>query len=214
MRMSQVKLNQLLNMNDGVFHYIYLQGKCDWLTDEMASLLDIEYIINHSGNKWASPLARNTLPDDIIRVAQIITLHFADNWNRIYNAYFNTEYKPLENYSMTEIETPDITHTTDTNVNTDVTTTTKGKNDTYGFNSYNAVGDSESSAESHNQGLFKDNYSKETSTETGTRQVTRSGNIGVTTSQQMLESELSLRKYKFYDTIMTDIDSILALQIY
>ena len=40
------------------------------------------------------------------------------------------------------------------------------------------------------------------------------GNIGVTTSQQMLESELEVRKNVLYDIILTDIADMLTLTIY
>lgn len=49
---------------------------------------------------------------------------------------------------------------------------------------------------------------------TDTHTLTRTGNIGVTTSQQMLESELALRKYDFYKNIYEDIDSLLTLKVY
>lgn len=39
------------------------------------------------------------------------------------------------------------------------------------------------------------------------------GNIGVTTNQQMIESELELRKKNFYQIIFKDVDSYLALKI-
>lgn len=43
----------------------------------------------------------------------------------------------------------------------------------------------------------------------------RHGNIGVTTSQQMLESEIVLRnKYTFWDIVFTDLDRFLTLPIY
>lgn len=44
--------------------------------------------------------------------------------------------------------------------------------------------------------------------------LTRSGNIGVTTSQQMLQAELDLRVYNFYDSIFADIDKILCERVY
>ena len=53
-----------------------------------------------------------------------------------------------------------------------------------------------------------------TTTETGTETLTRHGNIGVTTSQQMLESEFEVRKHDFYQIMFNDIDSILCLKIY
>lgn len=46
------------------------------------------------------------------------------------------------------------------------------------------------------------------------RTLTRSGNIGVTTSQQMLESELELRKWNFFERVYNDIDSVCCLSIY
>lgn len=46
------------------------------------------------------------------------------------------------------------------------------------------------------------------------RTLTRQGNIGVTTSQQMLEAERNVTIYNFFETVFTDIDKILALKIY
>ena len=46
------------------------------------------------------------------------------------------------------------------------------------------------------------------------RELTRSGNIGVTTSQQMIESERNLWMWKFYDIVFKDVDEMLTLQIY
>lgn len=48
----------------------------------------------------------------------------------------------------------------------------------------------------------------------GDRHLTRSGNIGVTTSQQMLQSEIELRKWLYYQNVFNDIDTILTLSIY
>ena len=46
------------------------------------------------------------------------------------------------------------------------------------------------------------------------RELTRSGNIGVTTSQMMLQSEIELRKWLYYQNVFNDIDNILTLSIY
>ena len=46
------------------------------------------------------------------------------------------------------------------------------------------------------------------------RSLTRKGNIGVTTTQQMLESEIELWNWNYYNMVMQDIDSILCLDIY
>lgn len=46
------------------------------------------------------------------------------------------------------------------------------------------------------------------------RELTRSGNIGVTTSQQMLLSEIELRKWNYFLSVFNDIDTLLTLSIY
>ena len=51
-------------------------------------------------------------------------------------------------------------------------------------------------------------------TEDFTHSMTRHGNIGVTTSQQMAESEISMRKFLIYDEILKDILSVYSLSIY
>ncbi len=39
------------------------------------------------------------------------------------------------------------------------------------------------------------------------------GNIGVTTTQQMIQSEIDLWKWNFYDTIMEDVKNMICLQV-
>jgi hypothetical protein len=57
-----------------------------------------------------------------------------------------------------------------------------------------------------------DTYRKGT---TMTRNSHISGNIGVTTTQQMIESELRLRALNnLYDRILKDVDKFLTLKVY
>ena len=139
---------------------------------------------------------------------------------------------------MEQKETPDITNTRtiDTDlteerkVNTDLTTSTENDvtdSDIYGFNSGNpnpsgkitrngdvvVTGDADNNVETtHTTGDADNNVI--TDKESGTRTIERHGNIGVTTSQQMLQSEFEVRKYDFYKMIYSDIDSILCLKTY
>lgn len=57
---------------------------------------------------------------------------------------------------------------------------------------------------------------QESGTEVNSRdyEFTRSGNIGVTTSQQMLESEWELRKHNLYKMMMEDLDTIYCIPCY
>lgn len=54
----------------------------------------------------------------------------------------------------------------------------------------------------------------ETGTDTTRRQGRAYGNIGVTTTQQMMEEEYAIRKKRFFDMVMEDMDEILLLHIY
>lgn len=46
------------------------------------------------------------------------------------------------------------------------------------------------------------------------RTLKRSGNIGVTTSQQMIQSERELWLWKFFDIVYADIDELLTINVY
>lgn len=195
-----------------------------WLTQSNADLLDIEYYLNNSGNKWCSPMVERLLKlqnvNMVQQVAKIIIEKFKDKWNKLYKAFIESEYEPLENYNMEQVETPNITKGSTTNQKTKVKTETE--NDTteasvYGFNSVSPVpsGEATRNGSVTVSGDSNDNESHTTDTETGTRTLTRHGNIGVTTSQQMLQSEITLRTtYNFVQMLYKDVDSVMTLLVY
>lgn len=47
-----------------------------------------------------------------------------------------------------------------------------------------------------------------------TRTLEKGGNLGITTTQQMIEAELELRQKNFFDIVFKDIDSIMCLKVY
>ena len=192
--MTKIKM-----LNIQVFSYLVTSGEINFITQEQASELDEEYRYGHSANKPISPYMDNMIAihgeeEALTRAYKKVAIHFKDKWTRLYNAYVQEHYNPLENYSATETEEYQ------TKVETD--TTTDG--DAYGFGSDDA------------SPLSKTTIHNTTSSdpEHNTRHLTRSGNIGVTTSQQMLQSEIDLRKWDFYASLFRDIDSVLALDIY
>ena len=171
----------------------------EWLDSTNAEILDMDYYLNHSGEKYISPITAKLYEHDdstyLTKLASLIVLKYSDKWNKLYKAFFEDEYNPIENYSMVEEE----------NANTSITNSTTGKNNIYGFNTTaeDGVPQDNSSVESTTSGDFDDNH----------RKLTRSGNIGVTTSQQMLQSEIELRQWNFYNMIMNDIDDVMCLSI-
>lgn len=196
-----MKLYKTINVyiDDGIFSL--LQPKFEWMSVEDAKNLDLDYYLNH-GQRSISPLyeqlinqqANNVDFNALNKLVDIIYLKFKDKWNRIYNAYIKSTYKPLENFSMVEVEKN----------NTKIMSTDSQKGGSYGFNSDVSVPVSELTSTSVTEGTSDNNN----------RELTRSGNIGVTTSQQMLESELQLRKYNFYEELFKDVNSVVTLSIY
>lgn len=200
-------MNMLLNqVNEG--DVISKKGIFQYLADKQdlnaiigdGRLMDIEYMMNHSGDKTITPMFNKLIEhyNDIeivySKLADIIYINFADKWKRLYDAYVLLNYEPLENYRMVEEEKQ----------NTKVKTSSNQNTKTYGFNSNTPVPENTGDSEQMIEGNADDNK----------RTLTRSGNIGVTSSQQLLESELNLRKYNLNATIYLDVDSILTLPIY
>lgn len=115
----------------------------------------------------------------------------------------DTKSTTTVNQTVTDTRTDDLTETFTHGKNTEETkdltdTTTYGRTDTEN------VDISETT-----------NYNNtENRSDSETRTLKRHGNIGVTTSQQMIESELELRKKNFFEIVFRDVDNYLTLAIY
>lgn len=171
-------------------------------------------------------------------LANVIFKMYNRKWQKLYDT-FNFEYNPINNYDM--IEQMDETTTRDytnqstrtdnlshsNNVTVDGTNQNIGeiKTDLQGFNSttYNPT-DKENSTIDETQHTVTITSEQNTGTQgvshsgddDGTRNytLTRSGNIGVTTSQQMIDSERKLWEYNFVAMVYHDIDAVLTIQYY
>lgn len=160
-------------------------------------------------------------------------------WQRMWNA-IQTQYNPLENYNRTETTTETGTHSK-TDSFTDETEkaasnsgmthnetedTTSNNHFVYGFNDNSQVKQSSDTGSATSE---TDGTSSISGTETGelthsgsesgnntlSRTSTVSGNIGVTTSQQMLTAELELdRKINMYDIIAKDFRNRFCILMY
>lgn len=130
------------------------------------------------------------------------------------------EYNPIENYSMTEkgtdTRTPNITQTNkgvNTNtvgVDTSITTgkTTFDKSDSF-------INDTKTTNTGTNTDTQDINTTVTTAgTEKTVHEFTRSGNIGVTTSQQMIESERQLAMFSVVDLFVKAIADIILIGVY
>lgn len=232
--MNRRRLKEVVNIStlftDGyIFKKIQsnFSSTFEWLTAGLSLFLDEKLVLEHSGDKIISGYYNKlieleddeTISDGLLVVATNIVNTYADKWNKLYSALVSSDYDPLENYNMEQVETPDITREKTTDVKTKMVTSSSGDSSSgvYGFNSATSVPSTENEASTTVtvEGDNDDNVSHDVDTETGTRELTRHGNIGVTTSQQMLESEIKLRNnYNFTQMILKDVSQILCISVY
>lgn len=183
----------------------------EWVDSNLIDILvggqesiTIDYLLNRQ-DRYISPLLErliNHYGDDHLnsvntKISNIIITKFLKGWSKLSSALFS-DYNPIENYNMVENRSTDLTEETETEE------TVKSKY--AGFNTSVMKDVSESS---NNGSIEKTTTGGKTNNE-----LTRSGNIGVTTSQQMIESEWNLRKKNLLDLIYRDIDSILFIDYY
>lgn len=185
------------------------------------SLLDIDYIYRWSGNKSISPLLAHLQNGTDVELdnsgyeilASIIWVHFGNNWTKKWEV-LHADYDPLENYNMIEHEQSDIDDNSLTNVlgsDYNNKSHTDAQHQVYGYNSSSPVPSSADTATVSTSTDMQTDYNNARDID---RTLTRHGNIGVTTSQQMAQSSLDLYAYKFFNEVYKDIDSITALPIY
>lgn len=202
---------------------------------------DVDYYLAYSSDKFLSKFVYNVMKvnniDDIADLtAQELNLIFstigskyANKWNRLYQALVATEYEPDENYNMEEIMSGNNQTATSTDTETwnyskrNETDNTKTiENSEMAFNSSSYVNTSK--GVETNKGSQSKNYQKVQTdgqgnvtthvTEQTPYKLTRHGNIGVTTNQQMIEQEIKLRENLFKEIVYRDVDSMLTSKIY
>ena len=142
-------------------------------------------------------------------IAKVAYARYGENWEKIYNAYFVLTYNPLENYDMEQVRTPNLTTDTDIDRKQDTKVETGAKTKVVPFNASTSTLTGETTGDSETTEELAKNHIDQATTETGTDTLTRHGNIGVTTSQQMLQSELDLRKLDFQKRIFEDISRVM-----
>lgn len=231
--METLTLNNVYTewITKGIFSYLNAL-EVPWKNDISGNQLDVIYHGSRSGNKIIGSLIENYLENNTVSddnkniIAQAIYTMYIKNWNALYKT-LSLEYNPIENYSMTETENVQDSHkgtlksnSTDTNTNTENTIVNDtSNNQLWGFNSTDSV-NSDKQIGDTTRNVDESTNSTHENTDTETKDITsyrtlkRSGNIGVTTSQQMIESERQLWFWNFFENVFADIDKILVLKIY
>ena len=191
-----------------------------WKSQDINISLDSDYCICHSGKKITSPLVDFFIDSEtgkidstsMVLLANVIYTKYGVKWNRQWETMF-FEYNPISNYDMVEVMEDDETvhefgHSIAGTYSEDGTV----ENKKAGFNSSDYQKDTQGISESSGT---QSNTESGSNTDTRNYTLTRSGNIGVTTSQQMIESERQLWMWNFFDLVVyPDIDRVLTINMY
>lgn len=216
----------------GIFDALeFIGAELPWKDTTESIVLDVEYFGNRSGGKFVAPIIMNLLgdateltEDDRVLLARIIWTKFGEPWKHLWETNV-VAYNPIHNYNMTDRrELARGESETKVGHGTSVDTTEHGRgNETKeyvaGINNTDGIGKLSNRTESQESGETSVNGTDDrkddsvrASNEVET--TTRSGNIGVTTTQQMLFAERELWLWNFFDQVYKDIDSVLSLPIY
>lgn len=184
--------------------------------------MDSEYIIGRSYSKIISPFLAKIIENAESpeqwkdKISDHLWRKFGKKWKRLYET-LKADYNPIHNYDMTE--TRSLSKSTNDQANNSSSTSSTGNSSStgyeYGFNS--TLSDNNPSSKDANTSSDSKNVignASYTGSEREIETTKRSGNIGVTTSQQMIQAERDLWRWNFYEEVFRDVDSVVALKVY
>lgn len=235
--MEAINLNKMIDVysnytiDGGVFSPMV---SAPWVDTMSGTNLDIAYLDGHSGERYCSNFINHRLndfgvlsSDNRTLISNILWAMFGIQWTRLWSTMKPTDYDPLTNYQMIEDETgshtdtrtPDLTRKHTGTDKDEVESTTNNQNNLWGFNSSTSIpSDMQDGTNTANNTNTRDLTDTETGTDTtagnNTRKLTRTGNIGTNTFQNLLQQERNLWMYNFFEQIFKDVDSVLTLPIY
>lgn len=222
------------NTGSGIFNYLAQITDLPWKDVETVdnSVLDIAYFGNHSGAKFCAPIVKLSISEETgfvpeaarITIAKILISKYFQNWKHLWDTNVAV-YNPIHNYDMLETRnliTADSTSENGSSTGED--TTEHGRTNTemdykYGLNTdtenpkpsdridSTEGGETTTTSENSNQRNRVDAGEEEENTH-------RAGNIGVTTTQKLIQEERDLWLWNYFDQVFNDLDRELALMFH
>ena len=216
----------------GIFDALDDIATMPWHNASDSDTLNFEYFGNHSGGKFVAPVVMHLYDEEDEEfvenyrtiLALIIWSKFKEPWTRLWETNV-VAYNPIHNYDVSETRNKIRSDGEETfSESSDSTTTTHGRGSTdssftYGFNDDTVQGEPTeryTSQESGTTGVSgSQSESRERASDSSEVETTRkSGNIGVTSAQQMITQERQLWLWNYFNQIYKDIDTVLTLSIY
>lgn len=143
-------------------------------------------------------------------------------WEKLYNTT-TLDYNPIDNYDRTETETTTNERTntangTQNNTTTnDLTIASDNVHKVAGYDSGNLVTAESDNGTVDNTGTVTNNITSQSASndiDNGTRTLHSRGNIGVTTTQQMIEQERNISEFNIYDYIVRSFKRRFCIMLY
>ena len=225
--LNDVFKNMLLQ-NRGVFYVLGSEMPWGQMLQGLGSL-DIVFHYRY-GNRYISDFLNHFITQDglfntflQITFRNAVSAVYIDTWEKMWNT-LNFVYNPIENYSMTESEETEETKSEnkryDRNLKSENTAgiTTETETDISAFNSPTlSNAGKETVTPSGKDTTDETGYTEEENgEETGiNRTLTRTGNIGTVTAQDMIKQEREIQKWNYFkDYVFEDLKELLTLKIY
>lgn len=153
---------------------------------------------------YSSPPLLKSLIHTWSKISQYSWQHLA--------ATLTAEYNPIENYDRKEEWEDSSTNTSHYTNSTSNTSSGSTKEQVYGYNNLQNPADNSASNSASTSADTSDSIG--TGTSTGSRTGRAHGNIGVTTTQEMLESERRVAMFNFYDAVIRDFQKRFLIWVY
>lgn len=153
---------------------------------------------------YSSPPLLKSLIQVWSNISQYTWKHLAET--------LTAEYNPIENYDrMEEWSDSSINNSRYTN-STNNTSSGSTKEQVYGYNDLKTPADNSASTSESTSADTSDSAGNVTIS--GSRKGRAHGNIGVTTTQEMLESERRVAMFNFYDAVIRDFQKRFLIWVY
>lgn len=227
---------------DGIFNAMAnITDQLPWAESSVidSTVLDVAYFGNHSGGKFCAPIVKMLLDDEgnvpaagRATIAKIIISKYLTNWQHLWET--NTAaYNPIHNYDMTETRNlrkadSESESIADELSHGKVETTAHGRTSNEMDYKYGINTDTENPRPSDridsteggsttitNSGKdLDDKQRNRVGAGEEEETINRAGNIGVTTTQRMIEEDRKLWLWNYFDQIFSDLDRELALMFH
>ena len=209
--------------NEGTSMSTFLNNLLEPLgIDDLVSM-DVEYIYNRSGRKSVSTLVKTFLQrinkkstveypitiKDFTTISAIIRARYLSKWEKVW-ATMSYDFDPLAPYTFNQHEKVEKDHTVMSDEN-EFIDEGSDKSFTYGYNDNGEDGSPTERTVDESTSLSTTNHTRDNEFE---RDVTRKGNIGNRTNQELVRQQRDLLMFQFFDVVFDDVDRILTMSIY